>query len=128
MEMCLDDYLNLFAHWNAKNFIWRKWRKGFLEMGSPFLTVKPDLASLREANRCCPFFPSQMNEVQRKYKVLRFTSRKELEVGVNELIQREYKDTDGFIYQSSGRWQCLGRPFLEKNHWHQAVVFIQEEE
>ena len=69
-----------------------------------------------------------MNKVQRKYKVLRFTSRKELEVGVNDLIQREYKDTDGFIYQSSGRWQCLGSPFLEENYWYQAVVFIQEEE
>ena len=72
--------------------------------------------------------PAQMNKVQRKYKVLRFTSRKELEVGGNELIQREYTDTEGCIFQSSGRWQGLGRPFLEENHWHQAVVFIQEEE
>ena len=69
-----------------------------------------------------------MNEVQRKYKILRFTSRKGLEEGVNELIQREYKDKDGFLYQSSGRWQCLGTPFLEKEYWHQAVVFIQEED
>ncbi|OUU07369.1 MAG: hypothetical protein CBC00_09350 [Verrucomicrobia bacterium TMED40] len=100
----------------------------FVGMGSPSLTVKPDLVSLRVVHGRCPCIPSQMNKVQRKYKVLRFTSRKELEVGVNELIQREYKDTDGFIFQSSGRWQCLGRPFLEENHWHQAVVFIQEEE
>ena len=69
-----------------------------------------------------------MNEVQRKYKILRFTSRKGLEEGVNELIQREYKDKDGFLYQSSGRWHCLGTPFLEKEYWHQAVVFIQEED
>jgi hypothetical protein len=86
-------------------------------MGSPSLTVKPDLVSLRVVHGRCPCIPAQMNKVQRKYKVLRFTSRKELEVGVNELIQREYKDTDG-----------LGRPFLEENHWYQAVVFIQEEE
>ncbi len=33
--MCLDDYLNLFAHWNkgSENFqrnLHKKWRKGFL--------------------------------------------------------------------------------------------------
>ena len=46
---------------------------------------------------------------------------------VNELIQREYKDREGFIYQSSGRWQCLGAPFAQNEHWFQGMVFLQEE-
>ena len=117
-----------FSFWvRMQKSIWRKSWSDFFGTHSPFLTEKPDLASLREANRRSSFFGS-MNEVQRKYKILRFTARKGLEEGVNELIQREYKDKDGFLYQSSGRWQCLGTPFLEKEYWHQAVVFIQEED
>ena len=49
-------------------------------------------------------------------------------LSVNEEQLTYSKGEDGFIFQSSGRWQCLGRPFMEENHWHQAVVFIQEEE
>ena len=49
-----------------------------------------------------------MMTVQRKYKIIKKASLKELSEEVNELIQREYKDREGFIYQSSGRWQCLG--------------------
>ncbi len=68
-----------------------------------------------------------MMTVQRKYKIIKMPSLKELSEGVNQLIQREYKDTEGFLYQSSGRWQCLGAPFSENAHWFQAMVFVQEE-
>jgi hypothetical protein len=69
-----------------------------------------------------------MTPVQRKYKIIKDNSLKGLTEEVNEQIQREYKDTEGFLYQSSGRWQCLGAPFLENEKWHQALVFLQREE
>ena len=65
--------------------------------------------------------------VQRKYKIIKMASLKELSAEVNQLIQREYKDKEGFIFQSSGRWQCLGAPFSENDQWFQAMVFVQEE-
>tara|TARA_B100001027_G_scaffold195158_1_gene151362 strand:+ start:499 stop:711 length:213 start_codon:yes stop_codon:yes gene_type:complete len=65
--------------------------------------------------------------VQRKFKVIKAKSTKDLCLQVNEIIQREYKDSDGFLFQSSGRWQCLGRPFVEDKQWFQALVFLQEE-
>jgi hypothetical protein len=68
-----------------------------------------------------------MMTVQRKYKIIKMASLKELSEGVNQLIQREYKDKEGFLYQSSGRWQCLGAPFSENDQWFQAMVFVQEE-
>ena len=68
-----------------------------------------------------------MMTVQRKYKIIKKASLKELSEEVNELIQREYKDREGFIYQSSGRWQCLGAPFARDEHWFQGMVFLQEE-
>jgi hypothetical protein len=69
-----------------------------------------------------------MIRVQRKYKVIKAISVKELEKEVNELIQREYKDTEGFIFRASGRWQCLGGLSKENDTWLQAMVFVQEEE
>ena len=51
--------------------------------------------------------------VQRKYKIIKDSLLKGLTEEVNEQIQREYKDKEGFLYQSSGRWQCLGAPFLK---------------
>tara|TARA_B100000035_G_scaffold284994_1_gene268284 strand:- start:30 stop:242 length:213 start_codon:yes stop_codon:yes gene_type:complete len=68
-----------------------------------------------------------MMTVQRKYKIIKKASLKELSEEVNELIQREYKDREGFIYQSSGRWQCLGAPFAQNERWFQGMVFLQEE-
>lgn len=68
-----------------------------------------------------------MMTVQRKYKIIKKASLKELSEEVNELIQREYKDREGFIYQSSGRWQCMGAPFAQNEHWFQGMVFLQEE-
>ena len=68
-----------------------------------------------------------MMTVQRKYKIIKKASLKELSEEVNELIQKEYKDREGFIYQSSGRWQCLGAPFAHNEHWFQGMVFLQEE-
>ena len=68
-----------------------------------------------------------MITVQRKYNVVKTNSLKELQEQVNLLIQKEYKDLDGFIYQSSGRWQCLGSPFCENDNWFQALVFVQDE-
>ena len=68
-----------------------------------------------------------MMTVQRKYKIIKMPSLKELSEEVNQLIQREYKDKEGFIFQSSGRWQCLGAPFSENDQWFQAMVFVQEE-
>ena len=55
--------------------------------------------------------------VQRKYKVLKRKTTKEIVEDVNELIR------------SSGRWQCLdGITFCEKeDRWVQTMVFIQEE-
>lgn len=69
-----------------------------------------------------------MITVQRKYKVIKESSAKELSEVVNDCIQKEYKDTEGFIFRSSARWQCLGGPIKEEGFWYQAVVFIQEEE
>ena len=69
-----------------------------------------------------------MIRVQRKYKVIKAISVKELEKEVNELSQKEYKDTEGFIFRASGRWQCLGGVISDKENWLQAMVFIQEEE
>ncbi len=71
-----------------------------------------------------------MMRVQRKYKVLKAKTTKEITELVNELIQREYKDTEGFIFQSSGRWQCLGGILFSEREerWLQTMVFIQEEE
>ena len=66
-----------------------------------------------------------MITVQRKYKVIKASSAKELSEVVNDSIQKEYKDTEGFIFISSARWQCLGGPIKEEGLWHQAVVFIQ---
>ncbi len=47
---------------------------------------------------------------------------------VNELIQKEYKDTEGFIFRASGRWQCLGSAFITDKSWFQTMVFVQEED
>ena len=71
-----------------------------------------------------------MMRVQRKYKVLKRKTTKEIVEEVNDLIQHEYKDTDGFLFRSSRRWQCLGGiSFSQKeDRWFQTLVFIQEEE
>jgi hypothetical protein len=69
-----------------------------------------------------------MLTVQRKYKLIKASSVKELSDIVNNSIQKEYKDTEGFIFRSSARWQCLGGPIKDQEYWYQAVVFIQEEE
>ena len=71
-----------------------------------------------------------MMRVQRKYKVLKRKTTKEIVEEVNDLIQHEYKDTDGFLFRSSGRRQCLGGiSFSHKeDRWFQTLVFIQEEE
>ena len=69
-----------------------------------------------------------MITLQRKYKVLKARSLKDLEERVNEEIQREFKDTEGFIFRSSGRWQCLGGLLREGEEWFQTMVFTQEEE
>ncbi|MEJ6524219.1 MAG: hypothetical protein QNL65_08590 [Opitutales bacterium] len=69
-----------------------------------------------------------MIRVQRKYKLIKASSAKELGEIVNDCIQKEYKDTEGFLFRTSARWQCLGGPVREQELWYQAVVFIQEEE
>ena len=43
-------------------------------------------------------------------------------------IQKEYKDTEGFIFRSSARWQCIGGPIKDGDYWIQALVFYQDEE
>lgn len=69
-----------------------------------------------------------MNLIQRKYKIVRAVTLKDLGVEVNEMLEREYKDTEGYLYVSSGRWQCLAAPFKEDERWHQAMVFVRTEE
>ena len=69
-----------------------------------------------------------MIKVQRKYRIIKCHSLKELEEMVNKLIQKEYKDNEGFIYTSSGRWQCIGGIVKDEGMWLQSMVFIQEEE
>ncbi len=69
-----------------------------------------------------------MRLIQRKYKIIRAPSLKDLGVEVNELLERECKDTEGYLYVSSGHWECLGSPFREDDRWLQAVVFVQTEE
>ena len=69
-----------------------------------------------------------MNKVQRKYKVVKTNSLKELHEVVNELIEKEYKDTEGFLYRASGRLQCIGGVVKDNETWLQSMVFIQEEE
>ena len=69
-----------------------------------------------------------MIRVQREYRVIKSHSLKELSEQVNKLIQKEYKDNEGFIYTSSGRWQCIGGIVRDEGMWLQSMVFIQEEE
>ena len=69
-----------------------------------------------------------MIRVQRKYKIVKASSLKVLQEEVNELIQKEYKDTEGFLYRTSGRWQCMGGIVKDDENWLQPMVFIQEEE
>ena len=69
-----------------------------------------------------------MIRVQRKYKIVKASSLKVLQKEVNELIQKEYKDTEGFLYRASGRWQCMGGIVKDDENWLQPMVFIQEEE
>jgi len=69
-----------------------------------------------------------MIRVQRKYKIVKASSLKVLQEEVNELIQKEYKDTEGFLYRASGRWQCMGGIVKDDENWLQPMVFIQEEE
>lgn len=69
-----------------------------------------------------------MIRVQRKYKIVKASSLKVLQEEVNELIQKEYKDTEGFLYRASGRWQCMGGIVKDDENWLQTMVFIQEEE
>ena len=69
-----------------------------------------------------------MRLLQWKYKIILATSLKELGVEVNELLERDYKDTEVYLYISSGRWQFFGTPFKEEGRWLQAVVFVQAEE
>ncbi len=69
-----------------------------------------------------------MNRVQRKYRILKSSTAKELQEMVNDLIQKEYKDTEGFIFRASGRWQCLGSAFITEKSWFQTMVFVQEED
>jgi hypothetical protein len=69
-----------------------------------------------------------MISVQRKYKIITSHSLKELQEQVNRLIENEYKDTEGFLYRSSGRWQCIGGVSKTDDKWVQSMVFIQEEE
>ena len=69
-----------------------------------------------------------MNKIQRKYKVVKTSSLSKLEREVNELIQKEYKDTEGFLYRASGRWQCMGGIVKDNEEWLQPMVFVQEEE
>lgn len=69
-----------------------------------------------------------MNKVQRKYKIVKTSSLSKLETEVNVLIQKEYKDTEGFLFRASGRWQCMGGIVKDNEEWLQSVVFVQEEE
>ena len=69
-----------------------------------------------------------MNKIQRKYKVIKASSLSKLEKEVNDLIQKEYKDTEGFLYRSSGRWQCMGGIIKDNEEWLQSRVFVQEED
>jgi hypothetical protein len=69
-----------------------------------------------------------MNKTQRKYKVIKASSLSKLEKEVNDLIQKEYKDTEGFLYRSSGRWQCMGGIIKDNEEWLQSMVFVQEED
>ena len=69
-----------------------------------------------------------MRLFQWKYKIILATGLQELGVEVNELLERDYKETEVYLYVSSGRWQCFGSPLKEEDRWLQAVVFVQAEE
>ena len=45
-------------------------------------------------------------------------------------FKKEYKDTEGFLYRASGRWQCTGgiSHSKEDGFWLQSMVFVQEED
>ena len=64
-----------------------------------------------------------MITVQRKYKIIKALTVRELSEQVNDAIQKEYKDTEGFIFRSSACWQCLGGPVKDNEFWFQALVF-----
>ena len=65
---------------------------------------------------------------QRKYRILKSGTVKELQEKVNELIQKEYKDTEGFIFRASGRWQCLGSALLAKKVGSKPWFLKEEDE
>ena len=66
--------------------------------------------------------------IQRKYRILKAVSWSALVRQVNDLLEREYKDTEGYLFTAAGRWQCLGGPFKDGEDHCQAMVFERDEE
>ncbi len=66
--------------------------------------------------------------IQRKYRILKADAWTALVAEVNDLIEREYNDTEGYLFTAAGRWQCLGAPFKDGDNHCQAMVFERDED
>ena len=66
--------------------------------------------------------------IQRKYRILKASAWTSLVKEVNDLLEQEYKDTEGYLFTAAGRWQCLGAPFKDGDDHCQAMVFERDEE
>ncbi len=66
--------------------------------------------------------------IQRKYRIIKTEGWNALVREVNALLEREFQDTEGFLFTAAGRWQCLGAPFKDGDNHCQAMVFERDEE
>ena len=66
--------------------------------------------------------------IQRKYRIVKAAGWIALVREINDLLEREYKDTEGHLFTAAGRWQCLGAPFKDGDDHCQAMVFERDED
>ena len=66
--------------------------------------------------------------IQRKYRIVKAGGWTALVREVNDLLEQEYKDTEGYLFTAAGRWQCLGAPLKDGDDHCQAMVFERDEE
>ena len=66
--------------------------------------------------------------IQRKYRIVKTGGWTALVREINDLLEQEYKDTEGYLFTAAGRWQCLGAPFKDGDDHCQAMVFERDED
>ncbi len=66
--------------------------------------------------------------IQRKYRIVKTSGWTTLVREVNDLLEQEFKDTEGYLFTAAGRWQCLGAPFKDGEDHCQAMVFERDDQ